>query len=87
MAKSTKARRAPASRLSAKELAREQTRRALRRAHQREKEIVQLTKRVERATAAADRALADLGSLILDRDAERSTERMENEATHAGAGR
>jgi uncharacterized membrane protein len=84
MTKPAKRKGQPAARLSSKELEREQTRRALRRAHQREKEIVQLTKRVERATAAADRALAELGMLILDRDAKRSDARVDNETAHAG---
>lgn len=84
MAKSAKRKTRPAARNTATVVARLEVRRELRQARDRERQIVQLAKQVERATAAADRALASLGMLILDRDAKRSDARVDNEAAHAG---
>lgn len=84
MAKSAKRKTPPAARKSATLVARLEVQRELKRARDRERHIVVLAKQVERATAAADRALARLGALILDRDPHESDARLERETAQAG---
>lgn len=83
MAKRGKAKRAATSSALPHERERLELRRALKRARDREREIIALTKSVERAIAAADRAVAELGLLIVDRDNEQSAARTMNESAHA----